>query len=173
MILSTLFYWSSIIPCVDIVIIPIAQMRKLRLNSHRCKCGETSFWTRSYLTLQGIVWCIHFTTILKETQQVLEKKISQQIHFWATMFRGSQEVSVRMPSSAGSVPALSGMHTGQSVHQHTKQWLICGLHSTRCSSGHRGYSRSPLKKQDKDSAKCKRSLWHWIDLGLDSVFTTY
>lgn len=151
-ILGTLFHWSSIIPCVDIVIIPIVQMRKLRLNSHSCNVVKLLLnQILSDSKRHSLVHTLHYCT-QRNNSRFWKRRYPKNTFLSNNVQNNTGSESSGCPKSAGSMPALRGMqvanlwaHRSELFTKHTEQWLICGRHSTQCSSGHTGYSQSPLK----------------------------
>lgn len=151
-ILGTLFHWSSLIPCVDIVIIPIVQMRKLRLNSHRWNVVKPLLnQILSDSKGHSLVHTHHYYT-QRNNSRFWKRRYPKNTFLSNNVQSLTGSESWECPSSAGSMPAPSGMHMAnlwahrsELFTKHTKQWLICVPHSTQCSSGHTGYSQSPLK----------------------------
>lgn len=121
-ILGTLFHWSSIIPCVDIVIIPIVQMRKLRLNSHSCNVVKLLLnQILSDSKRHSLVHTLHYCT-QRNNSRFWKRRYPKNTFLSNNVQNNTGSESSGCPKSAGSMPALRGM-----------QWLTCEPTGQSCS----------------------------------------
>lgn len=122
MILGTLFHWSSIIPCVDIVIIPIVQKRKLRLKSHHWNVVKPAFES-DLVWLQGhnLMHTLHYYTQRNNSR------------FWKRRYPKNTFLRNNVQSITGSEPENAPAQQVQCLLWVEWTWLTCEPTGQSCS----------------------------------------